>query len=174
MLKKESKGLLDFKEEYKEAVRKSLKVISKDFASSLVEGSKAFYSSRQGGLSRFKKSELIQSVKSALETKDLIISLNDYVVYLDSGRKPKTKKVPIQAIMKWMAKSGIQGGIKTAYKIQSSIYKKGISPRKFVEPALAGVIKTLDKLADEVIDRLDSTSTTKTIKTNQRTRRRRR
>ena len=65
---------------------------------------------------------------------------NDYLEYIEEGRKPKAKKVPIKNIIEWCKRKGIGSDNNTAYAIQQSIYMKGIKP-KYI---LSNVDKTLD------------------------------
>jgi hypothetical protein len=135
-------------------VKLQLNRLAKVFAEGLVLHSRSFYTSKPGGLNRFKGSKVVKSVKALMENSDLTIKANDYIEYLERGRKPRVRKVPIQVLIKWMAASGISGGMKTAFKIQSSIYRKGISPRNFIEPSIKSVIKELDKISDEAFKKL--------------------
>jgi hypothetical protein len=77
---------------------------------------------------------------------------NSYIESLDKGRPARSAKVPIQAIVSWMKRVGIQGGNKVAYKIQNSIYSKGIKPRNFIKKANDKVNKEVIKLVDKYID----------------------
>jgi hypothetical protein len=90
----------------------------------------------------------------------LSVYAKDYAVWLDSGRKPFAKKVPIRAIIQFIKNRGLKlrdrktgrfagkritiksrnGGpdIQTnqlAFMIQNSIYKNGIRGRHFIQPA---------------------------------------
>lgn len=90
----------------------------------------------------------------------LTLYAKEYAVWLDSGRKPFTKKVPITAIIKFIKDRGLRlrdrttgrfagkritlksrnGGadIQTnqlAFMIQNAIYKNGIRGRHFIQPA---------------------------------------
>lgn len=65
---------------------------------------------------------------------------NDYLEYIELGRKPKTKKVPIKDIIEWCKRKGIGSDNNTAYAIQQSIYMKGIPAR----PILINVDKNID------------------------------
>jgi len=60
------------------------------------------------------------------------------------------KKVPIQAIIKWMGKMGISQANGVAFRIQASIYKKGLRPRNFIKPAMIKLEKEIGKVADKV------------------------
>lgn len=65
---------------------------------------------------------------------------NDYLEYIEEGRKPKAKKVPIKDIIEWCKRKGIGSDNNTAYAIQQSIYMKGIPAR----PILINVDKNID------------------------------
>lgn len=65
---------------------------------------------------------------------------NDYLEYIEEGRKPKAKKVPIKNIIEWCKRKGIGSDNNTAYAIQQSIYMKGIPAR----PILINVDKNID------------------------------
>ena len=50
--------------------------------------------------------------------------------YQEFGRKARTKKVPIKALIEWARKKRFLSPITTAWKIQYKIFKKGIRPKK--------------------------------------------
>ena len=74
----------------------------------------------------------------------------DYAQFVDSGRKPLARKVPISALIEWIKRRRLQTRFKgrrgrflsinqIAYTIQNSIYKRGIQRRPFLtEGLLAG------------------------------------
>lgn len=66
---------------------------------------------------------------------------NFYAEYIESGRKPMARKVPIGAILKWMERKLHTTDASVAYAIRESIYKNGIKPR----PILAAFNEELDK-----------------------------
>lgn len=82
----------------------------------------------------------------------------DYAEWVDSGRKPGGKKVPLSAIILFIKQRGIGqarakngrygersiGLNRLAWMIQTAIYKNGIRGRHFIEPAFA--------LGQELID----------------------
>lgn len=59
---------------------------------------------------------------------------NHYLEYIESGRKPRARKVPIKAIIDWMKRKHISDDNRVAYAIRESIYQIGIPPRKLLEP----------------------------------------
>ena len=66
--------------------------------------------------------------------------LNDYVKYIESGRKKGSKFPPIEAIRQWAKKKlGKQDNL-TIYKIRSAIVRDGIKPRPFMYK----VLETID------------------------------
>ena len=70
--------------------------------------------------------------------------LNDYVKYIESGRKAGSKLPPIEAIRKWAKnKLGKEDNL-TIYKIRSAIVRDGIKPRPFMYK----VLNTIDKKWD--------------------------
>lgn len=58
--------------------------------------------------------------------------LNNYVEYIESGRKAGSKKPPIEAIRKWAKKKLGKEDNLTIYKIRSAIVRDGIKPRPFM------------------------------------------
>ena len=70
--------------------------------------------------------------------------LNDYVQYIESGRKKGSKLPPIEAIRNWAKnKLGKEDNL-TIYKIRSAIVRDGIKPRPFMYK----VLNTIDKKWD--------------------------
>jgi len=59
---------------------------------------------------------------------------NDYLEYIESGRKPKARKVPIRPLIDWMKKNFISDDVRVAYAIRESIYQLGIPARPLLEP----------------------------------------
>jgi len=93
-------------------------------------------------------------------TYGLTLIAQDYLQWLDTGRKPGGKKVPIAALIQFVknrqlnrGKNGRFTGAASinaiAYAIQNSIYKFGIQGRHFINPAYALGAEVLDKLLDE-------------------------
>lgn len=59
---------------------------------------------------------------------------NYYLEYVDSGRKPKERKVPIRPLIDWMKRNLISDDVSVAYAIRESIYQLGIPARPLLEP----------------------------------------
>lgn len=71
----------------------------------------------------------------------------DYAQWLNTGRKPLARKVPISALLTFIKQRNLRGRDKKsgrflesnrlAFMIQNAIYKNGIRGRHFIEPAFA-------------------------------------
>ena len=59
---------------------------------------------------------------------------NDYLQYIESGRKPFARKVPIQPLIDWMHRKHISNDNRVAWAIRESIYQVGIKPRPILSP----------------------------------------
>lgn len=70
--------------------------------------------------------------------------LNNYVKYIESGRKKGSKSPPIEAIREWAKKKLGKEDNLTIYKIRSAIVRDGIKPRPFMYK----VLNTIDKKWD--------------------------
>ena len=70
--------------------------------------------------------------------------LNDYVQYIESGRKAGSKFPPIQPIVQWAKKRGISTDNSTIFLIRRAIAEDGIRPRPFMYK----VLETIDKKWD--------------------------
>jgi hypothetical protein len=75
----------------------------------------------------------------------LEITYADYFKYVNKGRKPQVKRVPLNALLEWIKIRGIQGRDKKgkfikrlslAFAMQQNIYKYGIRPANIYDKAL--------------------------------------
>jgi hypothetical protein len=96
---------------------------------------------------------------------------NDYFKWVDTGRKPQAKMVPIEPLIKWIRKKGIRPGFgqtinNLAWAIRVSIYKVGITPKPMTQQIIGQSIEFLSeelavdlsvKLADEISKELTFT-----------------
>tara|TARA_R110000803_G_scaffold80887_2_gene146733 strand:+ start:1247 stop:1732 length:486 start_codon:yes stop_codon:yes gene_type:complete len=77
---------------------------------------------------------LINSISPKLyQTADdirLLIEANDYLTYVDEGRKPGSYP-PIQAISRWASTKGISQSV--VFPIARSIFKHGIKPTNVIQ-----------------------------------------
>ena len=70
--------------------------------------------------------------------------LNDYVQYIESGRKAGSKFPPLEPIVQWAKKRGIKTDNSTMFLIRRAIVRDGIKPRPFMYK----VLNTIDKKWD--------------------------
>lgn len=96
------------------------------------------------------KGGFVQSIAVEPSYDGFNIKVGEQAQYMDSGRKPGGKKVPLDALIKWIKryrvgqrdkKTGKFSKRKTsinslAFAIQMAIYKRGIKPRRFIEETL--------------------------------------
>jgi hypothetical protein len=107
-------------------------------------------------------SALVKSINVIVKPNSLEIEYADYGDYLDQGRKPGKKGIPISALVKWInqkKKKGLFQNFSTneavqslAFALQKSIKRKGIKARNWKEKSLAEAIKRMDKVSNQLID----------------------
>lgn len=61
------------------------------------------------------------------------IILNDYLIYIESGRRKGAKFPPVEPIVKWCRKKGIPTDNSTVFLIRRAISRDGIKPRPFLQ-----------------------------------------
>lgn len=76
------------------------------------------------------KSNLVNEIKVESSNNELTLYINDYVKYIESGRRPKAKKIPISVLNNWAKKKGIRLTNSELFAVQQSIYIKGIIGKK--------------------------------------------
>lgn len=85
-----------------------------------------------GKLLKSLDTRVIKTAMGTIYTIQLIAE--DYLEYVDGGRRPNKKPPPIQAIRKWVRFKGIP--LNAAYPIARSIGKKGIKPTNVIQKSL--------------------------------------
>lgn len=88
---------------------------------------------------------------------DLIfdIILNDYITFIESGRRKGAKFPPVAPIVAWARKKGIPTDNSTIYLIRRAISRDGIKPRPIMQYVLEEVDREWDdKLADEIFSKI--------------------
>ena len=108
-----------------------------------------------------KNSDLVQSVEFTTKNSrdSLFMYVNDYYAFVSQGRKSKTKKIPIQALISWIKGKRISSTrystSQLAYIIQNSIYKAGIRGKNFIQLVENTVANDVEvNLADELSEYL--------------------
>lgn len=88
---------------------------------------------------------------------DLIfdIILNDYLTYIESGRRKGAKFPPVEPIVRWARSRGIPTDNSTIYLIRRAISRDGIAPRPFMATVMEQIDLNMenwyDKLFEEII-----------------------
>lgn len=103
--------------------------------------------------------KVLNTSKEEAKTKDMnddgVITLlyNDYLDYVQSGRRAFTNKVPFHALVKWAKEKHIASDTGTIWAIRESIYKTGIKARDIfgkIDKAMDNI--WANKLSDEVFE----------------------
>lgn len=86
-------------------------------------------------------SELFKSVKATAKG-DIVIELllNDYIIYVESGRRAGAKMPPFRVIEKWCERKGLPTDVSTVWAICRAIARDGIAQR----PVMATVFNAMD------------------------------
>lgn len=83
------------------------------------------------------------------------IILNDYLKFIESGRRKGADMPPVEPIVKWAKKHGIPTDNGTIYLIRRAISRDGIAPRPFMDKVFADIDNVWDKnWADELFDEI--------------------
>ena len=94
---------------------------------------------------------------NATNVGDLVfdIILNDYLKFIESGRRKGADMPPVEPIVKWAKKHGIPTDNGTIYLIRRAISRDGIAPRPFMDKVFSDIDDVWDKnWADELFDEI--------------------
>ena len=145
----------------KDLLKKALEVFGKDYIEALGKELAKAGKDASGNLKR----SLDYKVKATGfgTSYTLQILAEDYLKYVDEGRRAGAKQPPIQAIKDWVQIKGLPEGIEFA--IAKSISKKGIKKTEVIAKALKKVQTdaSFRKLEDGVSDWVDDIITDKLI-----------
>jgi hypothetical protein len=139
-------------------------IIEEKFKKALEERRYPFGFAKKRGISdKVASGSLKNSIQvTAKETKDggvLQMSMNDYAQWVQSGRLPGKKGVPIDAIEKWIVNRKLLGRDKKgrfikrrsfAFAIQKNIKKFGIRPSNWYDVAIDSILED-----EEIINLLE-------------------
>lgn len=88
-------------------------------------------------------------VKETMNGFEIVGSAVYYAKYVENGRRPGAKGVPIQALIEWIRVKRIviegRSERSTAFMIQNSIRRKGIAPALFITRTLQNQERTIDQ-----------------------------
>lgn len=119
-------------------MNKEINKVVKELAKSFMEAFRTILSTNVGmnpksGTNTLKDSNLSRNVKTAtLENETDIIAellVNDYIQYIESGRRKGAKFPPVAPIVKWCRKNGIPTDNSTVFLIRRAISRDGIAAR---------------------------------------------
>ena len=83
------------------------------------------------------------------------IILNDYLVYIENGRRKGAKMPPVEPIVRWARKHGIPTDNSTIFLIRRAISRDGIKPRPFMVYVMEDIDRQWDEnLADELFNKI--------------------
>lgn len=107
-----------------------------------------------------KDTNLYKTIKviAAEHNGDLVfdIMLNDYVEYVDKGRR-SGKMPPVEPIINWCKRHGIDYTNSIVYAIRKTIGEEGIKPRPFLDKVFKEIDKRWDKeWSDEIFNEIMS------------------
>lgn len=88
---------------------------------------------------------------------DLIfdIVLNDYITFIESGRRKGAKFPPVEPIVRWARSKGIPTDNSTIFLIRRAISRDGIKPRPIMQYVFEEVDREWnEQLADELFNKI--------------------
>ena len=115
---------------------------------------------RKTGSNTLVGSDIYKSLSvKATNDGDLVfdIILNDYLVFIESGRRKGAKFPPVEPIVKWARKKGIPTDNSTIFLIRRAISRDGIQPRPVLQYVFDEVDREWDdSLADKLFNKIIS------------------
>lgn len=88
---------------------------------------------------------------------DLIfdIVLNDYIQFIESGRRKGAKMPPVEPIVRWARSRGVPTDNSTIFLIRRAISRDGIKPRPIMQYVFEEIDREWDEqLADELFNKI--------------------
>lgn len=82
------------------------------------------------------------------------ILLNDYLTYIESGRRKGAKMPPVEPIVRWARSRGIPTDNSTIYLIRRAISRDGIAPRPFMATVMEQIDLNMENLYDKIFDEI--------------------
>lgn len=104
-----------------------------------------------------KDSKLYESVEVSIQNDSISVIMPEYYKYVESGRRAGVKKVPHRVLVKWLKEKKIRSNNynELAWKIQNSIFKKGIKPRPFLNKAIDNAFNNFDAILDIELQKIE-------------------
>lgn len=82
------------------------------------------------------------------------IILNDYLEFIESGRRKGAKMPPVEPIVRWARSRGIPTDNSTIYLIRRAISRDGIAPRPFMATVMEQIDLNMENLYDKIFDEI--------------------
>jgi hypothetical protein len=80
------------------------------------------------------------------------LMLNDYLTFIESGRRKGAKMPPVEPIIRWCRQKGISTDNSTVYLIRRAISRDGIKARPFMVHVFEEIDREWDSWADEIFN----------------------
>ena len=82
------------------------------------------------------------------------IILNDYLGFIESGRRKGADMPPVEAIVEWAKKHGIPTDNSTIFLIRRAISRDGIAPRPFMATVMEQIDLNMPNWYDKIFDEI--------------------
>lgn len=82
------------------------------------------------------------------------ILLNDYLTYIESGRRKGAKMPPVEPIVRWARSKGIPTDNSTIFLIRRAISRDGIAPRPFMATVMEQIDLNMENWYDKIFDEI--------------------
>lgn len=82
------------------------------------------------------------------------IILNDYLTFIESGRRKGADMPPVEAIVEWAKKHGIPTDNSTIFLIRRAISRDGIAPRPFMATVMEQIDLNMPNWYDKIFDEI--------------------
>lgn len=82
------------------------------------------------------------------------ILLNDYLTYIESGRRKGAKMPPVEPIVRWARARGIPTDNSTIFLIRRAISRDGIRPRPFMATVLEQIDLSMPNWYDRIFEEI--------------------
>ena len=82
------------------------------------------------------------------------ILLNDYLTYIESGRRKGAKMPPVEPIVRWARSRGIPTDNSTIFLIRRAISRDGIRPRPFMATVMEQIDLDMPNWYDKIFEEI--------------------
>lgn len=82
------------------------------------------------------------------------IILNDYLEFIESGRRKGADMPPVEPIIEWAKKHGIPTDNSTIFLIRRAISRDGIAPRPFMATVMEQIDLDMPNWYDKIFDEI--------------------